>query len=79
VGEAALACHCAWPAATAGGDHLIEMGHAWACAQCRSSFRCWPYGRQLGLWVGERGAAGGSGAAAQVPGPEGRQLYTYEL
>jgi hypothetical protein len=57
------------------------MGHAWAGAQCRSSFRCWPYGRNLALWADERGPAGSGLAqqAAQAPGLEGRRLYMYEL
>ncbi len=65
-----------------GGDHLIEMGHSWACGQCRSSFRCWPYGRNLALWVNDRSDSGSGGIAGDsqpVPAGQGRRLYAYEL
>lgn len=55
-----------------GGDHLIENCHVWACTQCNSSYRHYPY-CNVELWLNEHIARSSKPSTSTLP------TYTYEL
>lgn len=64
-----------------GGDHLIEDCHVWACGNCRSCFRCYPYApaTNIATWLSEQASRVGTTEAPAAssrmwPAPQQRRV-----